>query len=235
MCAAALAQVPVAGLDWAGFARAPQWSTLSVEGRAVPSFGDDIGALVLSGEGVTQQVGNDPGQVVTVRFADLALVERYGDGGLVLYGRDGFRLRVEPTVHPLDPATTRWLDGALPEAVTIARPARAPDAIPRSTAPMVPAATASAGSGLPPPAPIGRVAWIGHLLLMALLGGFALGLGGYTVHAALTPRPQTAVVAVLGVMTLVLAVGALQVNWAYRRRSRAAPPGGRHVAGSGPG
>jgi hypothetical protein len=48
-----------------------------------------------------------------------------------MWGRDGFRLWIEPTLFPVSPEQLAWLDAAVPRGVTTDLPARSPEHIPQ--------------------------------------------------------------------------------------------------------
>jgi zinc protease len=124
----ALAQVPVPGLDWAGFTAAPSGSSSAVEGREHPVRGGGRATLVIGVEGVTLR---SAAGLVTVRYRDLAAMESFADGGRWLVGRDGFRVHVEPTVYDLGPDEVARIDEAVDAARIVRLPARPADALPR--------------------------------------------------------------------------------------------------------
>ncbi len=124
----ALAQVPVPGLDWAGFTAAPSGSSSAVEGREHPVRGGGRATLVIGLEGVTLR---SAAGLVTVRYRDLAAMESFADGGRWLVGRDGFRVHVEPTVYEVGPEDVARIDEAVDAARVVRLPARAEDRLPR--------------------------------------------------------------------------------------------------------
>ncbi len=115
-------------VEWAGFPLGPQFSTESVTGESMASQDTARGQLILGTQGVTQQLPRGP---VTIRFEDCVFFERYADGGRVMWGRDGFRLWIEPTLFPVSPEQLAWLDAAVPRGVTTDLPARSPEHIPQ--------------------------------------------------------------------------------------------------------
>lgn len=130
--ATALAQVPVLGLDWAGFAQAPEWSTSAVTGTEFRPLDADAGTLVVGPAGASIV---HPAGASTVHFADAVALEVFGDGGRRLYGRDGFTVPIEPTMHRVDDATLALIDRSVRPSVVVRVPARDPDRIPRPQAP----------------------------------------------------------------------------------------------------
>jgi predicted Zn-dependent peptidase len=130
----ALVQAPT-DLGWAGFARAPQWSTGQVDGEVFPSLGDPAVSVVL-GDGASFVT---PRGTVTVRLEDcVALVVR-DDGGRTLVGADGFRVQLEPTLYAgLDQQVlAERVDRRVPPELVVRMPARDPDAVPRPPEPVV--------------------------------------------------------------------------------------------------
>lgn len=123
-----LAQVPALGLDWAGFAQAPQWSVSAVVGREFTSVDPDAGRLVVGKDGVSIV---HEGGASTVLFRDAVAMEKYADGGRRLYGPDGFSVPVEPTLHAVDEAAVARVDQSVPATVVVPRPARDPERLPR--------------------------------------------------------------------------------------------------------
>lgn len=124
----ALAQVPVPGLDWAGFSAAPSGSSTAVEGREHPVRGGGRTTLLVGVEGVTLR---SAAGLVTVRYRDLAAMEAFDDGGRWLVGRDGFRVHVEPTVYKIGPEDVARIDEAVDPARVVRLPARPADRLPR--------------------------------------------------------------------------------------------------------
>ena len=130
--ASALVQVPALGLDWAGFARAPEYSPLVVEGAEFGSRDPEAGVLVVGQHGVSLR-GREGG--VTVLFRDVVAVLAYPDGGRRLIGRDGFSVGVEPTLHPVDATHLRLVEGRVPPELVVPMPPRDPERMPRPAAP----------------------------------------------------------------------------------------------------
>jgi Peptidase M16 inactive domain len=126
--ASALAQVPALGLDWAGFVQAPEESEVRLTGRQIASKQRDGSTLVVAHEGLTMV---SEGRTVTIRFSDVVAMQKYADGARVLYGRDGFRLAVEPSFYPLDQKAQEAIDVAVPPDKVISLPARSPSDIPQ--------------------------------------------------------------------------------------------------------
>lgn len=123
----ALAQVPVIGLDWAGWRDVNGQVLDPVQGKTVRSL-DGEHQLVLSPDGVTFVAGSAN---VTVRYTSLALLIDHADGGIEMIGNDACTIRIEPTLFPLTPDERHRLVQRADPARTVRRPARRPDEIPR--------------------------------------------------------------------------------------------------------
>lgn len=124
----ALTQTPVGNLDWAGFTQAPQSSSRQLFGQPVVSKEPEAPALILSSEGLG--VGDEAKQI-NVAFADVVGVLCFPDGARTMFGRDGFSLRVEPTMHDLPRPIESLVDANVPPETLIPMPAREPEAIPK--------------------------------------------------------------------------------------------------------
>lgn len=85
-------------------------------------------ALVHGREGVSFRDGQG---IYTVRFDELAGAISHEDGGLVLVARDGYSLRVEPTLWRDGADVCREIFDRVPSAMLLRRPARDPRDIPR--------------------------------------------------------------------------------------------------------
>ncbi|MFF4093247.1 M16 family metallopeptidase [Streptomyces sp. NPDC001834] len=127
----ALFQVPGRGLDWAGFAEAPQWSD-PVEtgaGSRHRSLEDDSVVLTVSPEAVSMTT---PTGSIVVRYDACAMLLAYQDGGRHLVGLDGFRIPVEPTLYKrLTPARLAVIDAGVPPEAVVHMPARGTESVPR--------------------------------------------------------------------------------------------------------
>lgn len=124
--ATALVQVPP------GTPVPPGWSAAPVSlARPVPGTGHEHrtldARLVVTDEGVTL---HEKELELTVRYADLAGVVVWPDGGRVLIGNDSVHLTVEPTLWRSGPAMVRAIDAATPAQARIPLAPRAPDAVP---------------------------------------------------------------------------------------------------------
>jgi hypothetical protein len=93
--------------------------------------GDSTYTLIVGRDGVSI-TGTD--SVVTVRFAECAVMLVWPDGGRMLIGHDGVTVRVEPTMFEIDAATLASLDAGVPADVVVRQSARNPDAIPQPAA-----------------------------------------------------------------------------------------------------
>ncbi|WP_235456304.1 M16 family metallopeptidase [Streptomyces olivochromogenes] len=168
-----LLQVPTRGADWAGFTPAPNYSPSAVTGTRHPSLESDDVTLVIGADGVSLLL---PGGPVTVRYDACAAMTTRPDGARDLTGLDGFRVAVEPTMfRDVGAERIAALDAAVPAAVVVPLPARAPERIPHPRVPEAPvpqARPADAGDT----APSGlRSLPVWFLLLVALEVVFALG------------------------------------------------------------
>ncbi len=90
-------QVPALGLDWAGFAQAPEVSTRAVQGRTFPSREKDGTAVVIGRDGVSMTF---PDGRATVLYADVVAMQAYPDGGRRLTGADGFSVSIDRRSTP---------------------------------------------------------------------------------------------------------------------------------------
>ncbi len=163
----AVAQVPVLGLDWAGFTQAPMSSTEVVSGREFRVPGHEHTALVVGPEGVMMRW---EGGQSTVLYRDAVILQSFGDGGRWLVGRDGFQVQVEPTVHGVDPSTIAGIDAAVHRSRVVSLPAR-----PAGELPQPPPPPSDPGpTGTRAPAPTRRRLTVGRVLHGALR--WALGL-----------------------------------------------------------
>ncbi len=133
----ALAQVPVGGLDWAGFSPTPSGSSAAIDGREHPVRGGGRAVLVVGTDGVSLR---SAAGVVTVRYRELAAMESFADGGRWLVGQDGFRVHVEPTVYEIDAADVARIDEAVDAARIVHLAARPEDRLPRPADPRTAAA-----------------------------------------------------------------------------------------------
>jgi hypothetical protein len=126
----ALAQVPAAGLEWAGFVAAPRWSEAEVRGFTYHHLVEDGIALVVADDGVSVRTGDG---VATVRYEDCVLMSAFPDGGRWLIGRDGFRVVVEPTLYKLltPDVVASKIDRNVPGSVVQHLPARSAAEIPK--------------------------------------------------------------------------------------------------------
>ncbi len=126
----ALVRAPDPGLDWAGFSALPSGSTWSVEGRELLAVDGSDEVLVLGEDGVTRHSGF---RRASVRFDDVAVLQRFEDGGRWLTGRDGAEVRVEPSLFGLDSATLREIDDSVDAAHVVRLPARGAERVPGPT------------------------------------------------------------------------------------------------------
>lgn len=126
--ASTLIQAPTPSLDWAGMTAAPMWSDSVVLGREYPPLTESSGTLVIGTQGVSLRLGE---QAATVRYSDCVAVQEYPDGGRRLFGRDGFSVAVEPTLHNLDQSVIDAVAHAVPPSLVIPMPPRDPSQIPR--------------------------------------------------------------------------------------------------------
>lgn len=139
----ALLQVPAGDASWAGFAEAPPWSAAAVEGPSFPRVDDPDVRLVLGAHGVSVVT---PRGAVTVVFDECVAMTAWPDGARELVGRDGFRIRIEPTLYA---GLGRWdlaqkVDTAVAVDRVVQMPARDPESIPQPDAAVTPAPTLSA-------------------------------------------------------------------------------------------
>jgi len=88
----ALVRAPDPGLGWAGYEAVPSGSTWAVDGTELLAVDGSDEVLVLGEEGVTRHSGSGK---TSVRYDDVALLQRFADGGRWLTGTDGTEVRVE--------------------------------------------------------------------------------------------------------------------------------------------
>lgn len=140
----ALAMLPEGcAIGRAGFVRAPSGSAAAVDGAEWKRVNrpDDPACLIIGAEGVSVRNGL---QIATVRYADCRGMLAWPDGARRLFGADAVNVMIEPTLWSVPAAELARIDAAVPGAVTIAQPARAPEHIPKPPGPPAPA---------PPPRP----------------------------------------------------------------------------------
>lgn len=123
----ALVRAPDPGLDWAGYDAVPSGSTWAVEGAELLAVDGSDEVLVLGEEGVTRHSGF---RRASVRYDDVALLQRFADGGRWLTGCDGTEVRVEPHLFGLDTAAVAAIDDAVDPAHVVHLPARAAERVP---------------------------------------------------------------------------------------------------------
>lgn len=174
----ALAQVPRAGLDWAGFTAAPGWSADEVEGTRRARIEDGDQTLVIGAAGVSLR---QPAGVVTVRFDECALLQVVPDGARILTGYDGMRIAIEPNLYQgLDRTVVeRDIDPHVPPERVVRMPARREEDIPQRPPGI------AAGDAVPAPAPEARGALRTALGIALVVTGVAATLGMIVVVAAL--------------------------------------------------
>ncbi|WP_051799433.1 M16 family metallopeptidase [Catenuloplanes japonicus] len=127
--ATALLMVPDGrGADWAGFTAAPTESEEAVTGRRHPLLADRSQALILGPDGVSLQGSRS---LVTVRYAETALMLAWPDGARRLIGHDAVIAHVEPGLFAVDAAALTLIDAAVPAELRVDLPAREPGEIPR--------------------------------------------------------------------------------------------------------
>lgn len=124
----ALFQVPALGLDWAGVHEAPQYSSSAVHGRRFESLERDATAVIVGNEGVSLARGEGH---ATVLYRDSVAMLVWPDGARRVFGRDGFHVHIEPSIHPLDQAALAVLDAGVPGNVRVNMPMRDPSRIPQ--------------------------------------------------------------------------------------------------------
>jgi hypothetical protein len=90
--------------------------------------GNSEQSLVVDSTGVSIST---PAGAATVRFADLAVMLAWPDGGRLLIGNDGISCRVEPTLYALEQPALSIIDAGAPADLVVRLPARDPDAIPQ--------------------------------------------------------------------------------------------------------
>ena len=123
----ALVRAPDPGLDWAGYDAVPSGSTWAVEGGGILAVDGSDEVLVLSDVGVTRHSGY---RKASVRFDDVALLQRFADGGRWLTGTDGTEVRVEPKLFDLDADAQQQIDDAVDPAKVVHLPARGTERVP---------------------------------------------------------------------------------------------------------
>ncbi len=123
----ALVRAPDPGLDWAGYDAVPSGSTWAVDGAELLAVDGSDEVLVLGEEGVTRHSGF---RRSSVRYDDVALLQRFADGGRWLTGCDGTEVRVEQHLFGLDAAALAAIDDAVDPAHVVHLPARAADRVP---------------------------------------------------------------------------------------------------------
>jgi zinc protease len=123
----ALVRAPDPGLSWAGFAEVPSGSTWAVEGDELLAVDGSDEVLVLSGEGVTRHSGF---RKASVRYGEVALLQRFGDGGRWLTGRDGTEVRVEPRLFDIPKESLEYIDEVVDAAHVVHLPARGTERLP---------------------------------------------------------------------------------------------------------
>ncbi|GGX04444.1 insulinase family protein [Streptomyces chryseus] len=123
----ALLKVPGGEADWAGYVAAPSDSAELLTGSRHAYLADDTAALLIAPEGVSL---TSPGNRVTVRYAECAVMLAYPDGGRHLIGNDGFSLSVEPTLYRMDAADLARIDAGVPPHAVVPMPPRDPQRIP---------------------------------------------------------------------------------------------------------
>lgn len=137
----ALAGLPGRGLDWAGWEAVQPTPTATVSGTQYPGRSGHAASLVVADDGVSTL---SAAARSTVRFADLAVMASYGDGGRHLIGADGFRVHVEPSLFAVDHAVIERIDAAVDLARVVRLPGRRPEDLPGAVADDLPAAATSA-------------------------------------------------------------------------------------------
>lgn len=211
----ALFQVPVGDLDWAGVPSAPQHSTTEIHGDTFASLSQDGTAVVVGPDGVSLTY---PGGRSTVLYRDAVGLLAWPDGARQVTGRDGFVVTIEPTVHPVDPATLGRIDHAVPGGLHVRMPARDPGRIPvPQVAPKPTRGRASAPRSGPPMGRVARLlrqtaAWVLSILALILV------VTGISILAA--PDPSQDETVGTGVFSLVLAALFAGCSWAALRGTR---------------
>ncbi|MEV6607807.1 hypothetical protein [Kutzneria sp. NPDC051319] len=131
-----LLQVPRGGrADWAGFAEAPMFSDKAVVGEQYPSLQNGDFVLVLGHDGVSV---TSPHGVLTVKYRECVLMQRWPDGARRLVGPDGISISIEPTLYDIPERAITRLDGKIADELMVRQPARAADRIPQRPAPAAP-------------------------------------------------------------------------------------------------
>jgi zinc protease len=123
----ALVRAPDPGLGWAGYAAVPSGSTWAVDGTELLAVDGSDEVLVLGEEGVTRHSGSGK---TSVRYDDVALLQRFADGGRWLTGTDGTEVRVEPRLFDLDSTALTRLDDAVDPAHVVQLPTRGAARVP---------------------------------------------------------------------------------------------------------
>lgn len=99
----------------------PAWSMDRIDGREHGPAGFFLPGrkpkerLYVNAEGITLQAS--PTEWVTVRYADCVAVAHDSDVRRELFGRDGFRVRVDATLWKDGPAVVAAIDAAIPQAL----------------------------------------------------------------------------------------------------------------------
>lgn len=216
----ALAQVPGAGIEWAGFAEAPVRSPTVVSGDRYPFVSSPEAAIVISDDGISCDAGKVRS---TVLWRDVAALEAYPDGARRVIGLDGFQVNVEPTLlsRPLDVLSV--IDRRVPAGRIVRAPARDPESVPKTPEPP---------SSPAPSRPRGGALERGYLrvavvVLYVLAGLCAFGAIGALSDAAGGATGPDALTWSDFITMVVMAVGIGAGGWALhrvlRRRSAAVP------------
>jgi hypothetical protein len=116
--------------DGTRYRNAPDSSLTQVEGRTLRSadFPVNRERLILGADGVTHIRGP---QLVTVRFDECEALQTWPDGARVLFGRDGFNLRVEPTLWDDGGMIPALIDREVPASRAVPMPDRPAAQIPK--------------------------------------------------------------------------------------------------------
>lgn len=116
------APVGQSAVEWHEY---PVWSSTSVEGehlersnRRYP-WSKRTEQLIVGRDGVTWVDHNAGKRFVTVRYADLVGMVVETDGGRLLFGRDGFRVRVHPADWEHGVQAIASIESAVPEQLVI--------------------------------------------------------------------------------------------------------------------
>lgn len=113
-------RIPPVGGDWHDY---PNWSTTSVTGRRYDTIGrrypwaKRLAQLIVGPEGVTWQ--NAEGRALTVRFEDCVGVLAGPNGVRVVWGRDGFTVRVAAADWRGGPDAVARIDAAIPASLVL--------------------------------------------------------------------------------------------------------------------